>query len=103
MKRFCLLLILLFTTAPAYGAWDFSSSEIDTDQIRSGGPPKDGIPALFNPAYLSAGEADRVLDSRELVLGFSLGGHSRAYPLRIMSWHELINDTVAGSPVLVSW
>ena len=76
--------------------------EIDADDIQSGGPPRDGIPALFSPVMVPAGEAS-FLDAGDRVLGVNLGGEARAYPLRILSWHELVNDTVGGDPLLVSW
>lgn len=82
--------------------WDFSKAEIPVGEIRSGGPPRDGIPALFAPATIPAAEAD-FLEEGDRVLGLEVGGDARAYPLRILSWHELVNDTVGGRPVLVSW
>jgi hypothetical protein len=94
------LLLLLPGSAPA--DWDFSKSIIPTDEILSGGPPKDGIPALSNPEYVPAAEAGYMRDDEE-VIGFTLEGESRAYPLRILSWHELVNDRIGGKPVLVSW
>jgi hypothetical protein len=103
MKKLLIFLAVMALSVPAWGAWDLSKSSIDIDQIQSGGPPKDGIPALFNPEYITAAEADGLLSPDERVLGFSLGGEARAYPIRIMSWHELVNDTVKGSPILVSW
>jgi hypothetical protein len=72
------------------------------DEIRSGGPPKDGIPALLEPLFIEAGKADRLQDD-DLVLGLVIGKEARAYPLSILSWHELVNDTVGGEAILVSW
>ena len=92
---------LLFAVSPAFG-WDFSKSDIPTDEIMGGGPPRDGIPALFNPKYVGAGESDFMRDD-EQVLGLEIDGEARAYPLRILSWHELVNDTVGDTPLLVSW
>ena len=83
-------------------AWDFSNTEIPVEQIEAGGPPRDGIPALFSPAMVSASEAG-FLEEDEKVLGLEIEGDARAYPLRILSWHELVNDTVGGRAVLVSW
>ena len=57
----------------------------------------------MNPDYVTAGEADRILKEDEKVLGVTIGGVSRTYPLRIMSWHELVNDEIDGFPYLVSW
>jgi hypothetical protein len=96
-------LLILLLAMPAHADWDFSKSSIPVDQIRGGGPPKDGIPALFSPQYLTAKEADTLLKPEERVLGLNLNGVSRAYPIRIMSWHELVNDEISGIPYLVSW
>jgi hypothetical protein len=92
---------LLLVPARAF-SWDFSRSSIPVDQIQSGGPPRDGIPALFDPALVNASEAG-FLSGDDLVLGVEVGGIARAYPVRILSWHELVNDEIAGSAILVSW
>ncbi len=96
-------LFVLFLAIPVQADWDFSKHSIPVEDIRGGGPPRDGIPALSNPNYLTAREADELLQPDERVLGLTLKGVSRAYPIRIMSWHELVNDEIAGLPYLVSW
>ena len=96
-------LLVLFLAIPVHADWDFSKHSIPVEDIRGGGPPRDGIPAPFNPEYLTAKEADKLLKPDERVLGLNLGGVSRAYPIRIMSWHELVNDEIGGIPYLVSW
>ena len=75
---------------------------VDLSQIRSGGPPPDGIPPLEDPAFEPAGEVDW-LPAAEPVLALEINGDARAYPLRIMTWHELVNGTVGGVPVTVSY
>jgi hypothetical protein len=100
------LALLVFTLAlpfPAHADWDFSKHSIPIEQISGGGPPRDGIPALFNPRYITASETDKLLAPDEKVLGLNIEGVSRAYPIRIMSWHELVNDEIGGVPYLVSW
>lgn len=81
---------------------DFSRSTVDFAEILSGGPPKDGIPALDAPAFLSAAD-ETALDDREPVLTLELGREVRAYPIRYLMWHEIANDTVAGVPVAVTF
>ena len=98
-----ILFALLFIPPSVQADWDFSKHSIPVEGIRGGGPPRDGIPALFDPAYITAKEADRLLKPGERVLGLVINGVSRAYPIRIMSWHELVNDGIAGTPYLVSW
>jgi hypothetical protein len=68
----------------------------------SGGPPKDGIPALFSPKYVKAMNAD-FMRNEEGVLGVYRNGIARAYPTRILSHHELVNDRFGDDPLLVSW
>jgi hypothetical protein len=63
---------------------------------------KDGIPALVDPKLVAAGEAGYLTDD-ELVFGVEIGGDARAYPLRILDWHEMLNDTVGGVPVALAY
>ncbi len=64
---------------------------------------KDGIPAILDPQFLSGAEAaEQMLDS-ERVLGVSINGDHRAYPLNQLSRHEIVNDEVGGVPVAVTW
>ncbi len=76
--------------------------EIRVEEIVWGGVKKDGIPALVNAKQIPAGEATYLTD-RELVFGISINGDSRAYPLRILDWHEMINDVVGGVPVSLAY
>ena len=101
MKVWLIILSLLLFSGPAM-AWDFAKHNIPIDDIRGGGPPKDGIPALISPQYVPASKAKFMRDE-EKVLGLAYKGETRAYPLRIMSWHELVNDRLGDLPVLVSW
>ncbi|UWQ34535.1 DUF3179 domain-containing protein [Leisingera sp. M527] len=83
---------------------DFSRTSVgDWGQIRSGGVPKDGIPALDAPQFTAAAE-DRRLMPREPVIALEIeGAPARAYPLRYLTWHEIVNDEVAGVPVAVTY
>jgi hypothetical protein len=64
---------------------------------------RDAIPALTQPEFLRVDHADRLLKPSERVLGVALEGEAKAYPLRILNWHELVNDSVGGRPVVVTW
>lgn len=99
-----LLLTLLMVSLPLLAAaeWDFSKKSIPLDEIMSGGPPRDGIPALTSPQFIPATAANMLRDD-EQVLGVYLNGVAKAYPTRILSWHELVNDRFRDLPVLVSW
>ena len=82
---------------------DFSRTSIDFDEIMTGGPPKDGIPAIDQPVFESVGDADGWLEDLEPVQVVDIGGDVRAYPVQIMVWHEIVNDTVGGEPVVITF
>ncbi len=75
---------------------------IDLDDLLTGGPPPDGIPALDQPRFDRADAVDW-LEADEPLLSLTLGGETRGYPLRVMTWHEIVNDTVGGVPVAVTY
>jgi len=74
---------------------------IDLDKLFSGGPPKDGIPSIDNPQFEPISET--AFAGNELIIGLEINGDARAYPYAILNWHELVNDTVGGEPVSVSY
>ena len=81
---------------------DFSRATVPFSEIRSGGPRRDTIPPIHDPQYEPVAELEGV-GRLEPVIGVVVGGEARAYPLRIMLWHEIVNDTVGGVPILVSY
>jgi hypothetical protein len=99
-------LILLVTAVPArlwaFEGFDYSKHSIPVEEIRSGGPEKDGIPSLVNPVFIPADEADFLEDS-DKVIGVSVRGAAKAYPIKILTWHEAVNDTLGGKPILATW
>jgi hypothetical protein len=107
------LLVMLVLAGPPAGAnparwtheWpqtDFDSAVLDLAEIRDGGPPKDGIPAIDEPRFRPVAEVDDLSDT-EAVIGLTVSGESRAYPLRILTWHEIANDVIGGVPVAVTY
>ncbi len=88
---------------PGQKPFDVTRHVIRLDEIQVGGPPKNGIPALDHPAFLSASEADQSLKAQDMVLGVEFSGVAKAYPVRILNWHEVVNDNAGEQPVLVSW
>lgn len=82
---------------------DFSRATVDYGEIVSGGPPKDGIPSIDAPQFVSIENAREWLTPREAVLVVSRASETRIYPLQILMWHEIVNDTVAGVPVAVTY
>ena len=75
---------------------------VDPDDLNSGGPPPDGIPAIDEPTFLAAADIDFLADD-EPVLALEIDGDARAYPIQVMIWHEIVNDTVGGVPVAVTY
>jgi len=91
------------------GAWtrewpntDFSKHSIDYGEVLSGGPPRDGIPSIDNPKFVPLSEIDDIAPT-EPVIGLEVNGVARAYPLRVLTWHEIVNDQIGGLPVAVTY
>ena len=82
---------------------EFSEHSVPLDEFVGGGPPKDGIPSIDDPEFISVDEADRFLDAREPVAVVELDGEVRAYPIQILIWHEIVNDEIAERPVAVTY
>jgi hypothetical protein len=82
--------------------FDTSNSIINLNDLISGASGRDSIPPLTDPDYVSAIEADFIHDN-DLVVGLSIGGQERAYPLNIMNYHEIVNDVLEGTPIAVTW
>ncbi len=81
---------------------DFSKRSIDLSEILSGGPPRDGIPSIDKPKFIHVSKATNLTDT-EPVIGLIINGKARAYPLRILTWHEIVNDELAGVPITVTY
>lgn len=87
-------------------AWpntDFSRLAIDLGEIISGGPPRDGIPAIFDPSFIRASEETRLNDREPVMTYVPNSGPARAYPIRYLMWHEIVNDVVDGQPIAVTF
>ena len=80
---------------------DFAKTEVALSEIIGGGPPRDGIPPIDDPKF--AAPADAEYGAKEPVISLSLNGDARAYPLSVLIWHEIVNDTVGGVPVAVTY
>ncbi|MEL6374202.1 MAG: DUF3179 domain-containing protein [Pseudomonadota bacterium] len=81
---------------------DFSKTSVKWNEILSGGPPKDGIPSIDKPLFMPLGENKTVADM-EPVITLELNGEARVYPLRILMWHEIVNDKIGATPVSVTY
>lgn len=109
-----LVKVILFTGVLLLGAplaaqplpgWktDWEKATIDLQELKAGGPPKDGIPAIDRPRFVSLEAAAAWLAPQEPVIALALSGKARAYPLQIMTWHEIVNDRLGGTYVTVTF
>ena len=81
---------------------DFTQATVDLGEVLDGGPRRDGIPPIDNPTFVPVSEVDH-LDPLDPVMRFTHKGETRAYPLRVMTFHEIVNDVVGGEPVAVTY
>jgi hypothetical protein len=82
---------------------DFSKHNVPLDEIFSGGVPRDGIPPIYEPRFASIDDVQRLYQGTEPMIQVAIDGKARAYPLGILMTHEIVNDTVGGVPVLVTY
>jgi hypothetical protein len=92
-----------FSIADANWRTDFSRHTVPLDEIRSGGPPRDGIPPLDHPQFVTFSSANSWLHDREPVIAVHRNGMAKAYPLQILIWHEIVNDTLGDEPIAVTF
>ena len=75
---------------------------VPVDEILHGGPGRDGIPSLDDPVFVKAGEA-KFLSAKDRVLGIAINGVARAYPVRILNYHEIVNDSIGAEAIVVTY
>ena len=110
------LALLVLAAAPAFAsdarvehfrnAWpntDFSRHTVPFEEIASGGVARDQIPPIDDPVFVSISEAEKLIAPTEPVISLTVDGERRAYPLAVLIWHEIVNDTIAGRPVAVTY
>ncbi|MBI3955698.1 DUF3179 domain-containing protein [Candidatus Gottesmanbacteria bacterium] len=76
---------------------------VPLDEIIGGGPPKDGVPPIDNPKFVAIAQADSFLSGSDPGIALDINGGQRFYPFQILVWHEIVNDTVNGKRVLVTY
>lgn len=91
-----------FTTKPIM-ITDGTKHSVPLNQVVSGGPGKDGLPSIDEPKYISIKEASDWLDDKDPGIMISMDGVVRLYPYQILVWHEIVNDTVNGKRILVTY
>jgi len=97
-----LSLMLSAASAESKNGFRIDNALIPVNDIRKGGPPRDGIPSLDDPVFVSAEDAT-YLSGRDRVLGISINGFAHAYPIRILNYHEIVNDIVGGTAVAITY
>ena len=88
--------------APVRNGFDLADADIPHADILPGGPPRDGIPAIHKPKFLPANQAD-FLQPDDRVLALEIHGQARAYPVRILDWHEIVNDQIGETKFAVTY
>ncbi len=89
----------------ASGGFDIDKDKaaIDISKIKQGCPFKDCIPSIDDPKFVSREEGDKYLNNQDVIFGIDYQGVKKAYPQRILNWHEIVNDFVGKKPVVVSF
>ncbi len=98
----CLLLTHSAGFASFNNGFDLTVSLIDSNKIFAGGPPKDGIPAINTPKFIDPEKAS-YLQGSDRILGVEINGVSRAYPIAILNWHEIVNDQIDNTYFAVTY
>jgi len=106
VKRMVMLVALMLVAgvspAVSLNGFNLDNSTVPIRDIMQGGPPKDGIPAIDKPKFDTAEKA-AWLRGRDMVMGVVLNGSAKAYPIRVLVWHEIVNDEIGGIPVSVTY
>lgn len=101
MKKL-LTVILVLGFLPLLTAFRLDNAIVPQEEILSGGIPKDGIPAIMKPVFVRPEQADFIWPDDE-VIGITVKGEARAYPIKVLNWHEAVNDTINGVPIVVTY
>jgi len=91
------------TNSPEWPITDFTNRSVEFSEILSGGPPKDGIPSIDEPVFVTASDVEDWLADNEPVIALAHGDEAKAYPLQILTWHEIVNDKIGERPVTVTF
>lgn len=105
MRKIAFLLVLIFAMQSCFSqekkGFDLSNTSIPINEIKDGGPPKDGIPSIDTPKFLKASET--LLDQNDRVLGVYKNGIAKAFPINILNYHEIVNDYFGEQPVVITF
>lgn len=98
----CFLVLSLNVQAQSKNGFDLSNSSLPINEILLGGHPRDGIPAIDKPKFIAAHKAKH-LEDHDRVLGVYYNNIAKAYPIRILNWHEIVNDRFSVEPIVISF
>lgn len=103
--KYSIFLLIFLSLQSCYAqskkGFDLSNSLIPVNEIKDGGPPRDGIPSIDNPKFLKASEV--LLKDGDRILGVQLNGIAKAYPINILNYHEIVNDYFGDDPVVITY
>jgi len=105
MKQILLFILLIFPLtglSQNKNGFDLKNSLIPHQQVLHGGPPRDGIPALDSPKFLTLKESN-FLQAEDRILGIVIDQQARAYPIKILNWHEIVNDQIADQSFVITY
>jgi hypothetical protein len=88
--------------AETFGFDESTKKSVALEDLNQGCPARDCIPSIDDPKFVTAAEADHVADDA-VVIATSYNGEQRAYPARILDHHEIVNDTIGGDPIAITW
>jgi hypothetical protein len=97
--KISIILLLSFIVLTGFNT---DNAIVPQQEILSGGPPKDGIPAILEPKFVKLDQAAYLAGADE-VIGVKIGNEAKAYPIKILNWHEVVNDTIGGEAVAVTF
>ena len=104
--RFTFTLLLLLGFIDIYSqtlnGFNLNNALVEPLEIKKGGPGRDGIPALNYPNFLNANEAN-FLNDTDLIIGLTDKGVAKAYPIGILNWHEIVNDSINNKPIAITY
>lgn len=102
MRIQSLMIGVIAVTSLATLGFSLDNAIVPSSEILSGGPPKDGIPALLDPKRVGAAKAGYMNPDDEII-GVVIAGQARAYPIKILNWHEVVNDAAGDQPFVVTF
>ena len=97
-----IMIITVFMVFIGLTGFNIENAIVPQSEILSGGPPKDGIPAILEPKFLKPKQAAFLEDS-DHIIGVQIGKEAKAYPIKILNWHEVVNDTSNGVRIVITF